>query len=127
MFKAEFRHIFDRRWPLAIRYRKFRHCLEWYSYLTKQSFHETYRRLGREFGFDEIRKPGEAQLMSAAMLLRRERANFLKKLEAFVERRREKKSQGSWQPRKAEMEALYTPDWLETSSEKRSTDSQHRI
>ena len=110
-----------------MRYRKFRHCLEWYSYLTKQSFHETYRRIGSEFGFDEFRKPDEAQLMNAAMLLRRERANFLKKLEAFVERRREKKSEGSWQPRKAEMEALYAPDWLETSSEKRSDDSQHRI
>lgn len=109
-----------------MRYRKFRHCLEWYSYLTKQSFHDTYRRLGVEFGFDELRKPDEAQLIGAAMLLRKERANFLKKLEAFVERRREKKSQGSRRPRKAETEALYTPDWLETSGEKRSADSQHR-
>lgn len=118
MFQAEYRHVFERGLPLVIRRRKFRHCLEWYSYLTKQSFHETYRRLGREFGFDESRKPDEAQLMKAAMLLKLERANFLKKLEAFVERRRGQKPQGRRQPRKAEMEALYFPDWLETSGEK---------
>jgi hypothetical protein len=104
-----------------MRHRKFRHCLEWYSYLTGQSFHETYRRLGREFGFDESRKPDEAQLVRAAVLLKQERANFHKKLEAFVERRREKKLGGSRQPRKVEVEALYTPDWLETSVERKAS------
>ena len=118
MFNAEYRKILDGNRPLILRYFKFRHCLEWYCYLTKQSFQATYRRIGREFGFDDSRKPDESQRIGAAVLLNRERANFLRKLEAFAERRRAKKSQGSWQPRKVEVEALYKPDWLATSGEK---------
>ncbi len=127
MFNAEFRKVMDASWPMPVRYRRFRHCLEWYCYLTKQSFQQTYRRIGGEFGFDESRKPDEAQLIKAAALLNRERGNFLRKLEAFTKRRRERKARGSWQPRKAEVVALYTPDWLETSGEESALDSQRRI
>src|SRR5215204_4487672 len=127
MFNAEYHKIMDAERPLVVRYFKFRHCLEWYCYLTKQSFQAAYRRIGAEFGFDESQKPNESQLIQAASLLNRERDNFLRKLEAFAERRRARKSQGSWHPRKVEMEALYTPDWLETRSEKSASESQRRI
>ena len=126
MFNAEYRKIMDGQRPLVVRYFKFRHCLEWYCYLTRQSFQATYRRLGREFGFDESRKPDETQLIGAAALLNRERVTFLRKLEAFAEQRRAKKAQGSWQPRKAAVEALYRPDWLETSGGNDTSDLQRR-
>jgi hypothetical protein len=114
MFNAEYRKVMDVNWPMPVRYRRFRHCLEWYCYLTKQSFQATFRRIGMEFGFDEVKRPDEAQLTQAAMLLNKERANFLKKLEAFTAQRIEEKAQGRWQSRKAQVKALYTPDWLET-------------
>ena len=117
MFNAEYRKIGDGERPLAVRYFKFRHCLEWYCYLTKQSFQATYRRIGGEFGFDDSHRPDESQLMKAAVLLNEERANFLKKLEAFTEQRLREKAQRRRQPRKAQVKALYTPDWLVTGSE----------
>ena len=117
MFNAEYRKVMDQSWPMPVRYRRFRHCLEWYCYLTKQSFHATFRRLGKEFGFDEVNRPDEFQLTQAAVLLKKERAAFLKKLEAFAELRLKEKERGRRQPRKAQVKALYTPDWLGTSDD----------
>ena len=118
MFNTEYRKVLSTELPMALRYRKFRQCLEWYSFLTKQSFEETYLRISREFGFDQLRKPNEAQLIKAAMLLNKERTNFLKKLRAFAELRTKEKAQGRWQPRKAQLKELYSPDWLETDGGK---------
>ena len=114
MFNADHRKVLDASLPLALRYRKFLHCLEWYCYLTRQSFQATYHRFGCEFGFDWKHKPGEEQLRKAVTLLSEERAGFLKKLEAFAESRMKEKEQGQWQPRKAQVIKLYTPDWLLT-------------
>ncbi len=118
MFNAEYRKVLSEEVPIALRYRKFRHCLEWYCFLTKQKFQETYLRIGREFGFDDLHKPSGSQLIKAASLLNTERTKFLKKLGAFAELRVQEKAQGRWQPRKAQMQELYSPDWLETGAEK---------
>ncbi len=112
MFNAEYRHIFDPERSLTLRYLKFRHCLEWYSFLTRQSFQATYLRIGKEFGFDEAQRPDEFQLLQAAKLLNQERLNFLQKLEIFSEKRRVSKSQGRRQTSKGELEKLYHPDWI---------------
>ena len=119
MFNAEFRKVMDEELPLPRRHLKFRHCVEWYAYITRQSFRATFSRLGGEFGFSEANRPDEAQLSKAAALLNQERANFLKKLEAFAALRSKEKSRGRRQPRKAQVEALYVPDWLETTGERR--------
>ena len=124
MFHGEYRKILDGNRLLVLRHLKFRHCLEWYCYLTGQSFQVTYWRIGREFGFDESSNPDESQLIGAVVLLKRERANFLRKLEAFAERRRARKSQRSRRRRKAEVEALYKRDGLETGGEEGASDLQ---
>jgi hypothetical protein len=118
MFNAEYRKVLNDELPLSLRHLKFRHCLEWYCFLTRQSFRDTYQRFGREFGFAEGKQPDSSQLSAAAELLMRERAKFLQKLRAFDQSRVESKAQGRWQPRKAELKELYAPDWLETGSEK---------
>lgn len=118
MFNTELHKVLSKQLPITLRYRKFRHCLEWYCLLTKQSFKETYLRISREVGFDELHKPEESQLVSAVMLLDKERTNFLKKLSAFAKLRTEEKAQGRRQPRKARLNELYSPDWLETFGKK---------
>ena len=117
MFNTEYRKVLSTALPIALRYHKFRNCLEWYSFLTNQSYQETYLRIAKEFGFDQ-QKPNESQLIKAAMLLNRERANFLRKLRAFDELRAKEKAQGRRQPRKAQLKELYSPDWLETDGGK---------
>lgn len=69
------------------------------------------------FGFDENNRPDETQIIKAAMLLKKERNNFLRKLAAFAEMRAKEKAQGHWQLRKGQLEALYLPDWFETPNE----------
>ena len=119
MFNTEYRKVMSGELPFALRFRKFRHCLEWYCFLTRQGFQETYLRLGREFGFDELHQPDESQLARAAALLNQERANFLRKLEAFDGLRAEEKARGRRQPRRSQLEELYTPDWLEAGAGQR--------
>ena len=123
MFSAEYRKVVDENLPVALRYRKFLHCLEWYCYLTRQGFQETYLRLGREVGFDWLNKPDEPKLLKAAALLHEERVNFLKKLRGFSENRAKEKAQGQGQPRKAQLKTLYSSDWLLTHDSK--TQRQH--
>jgi hypothetical protein len=117
MFNTAYRKVLSEDLPIALRYLEFRHCLEWYCFLTKQSFQKTYLRIGRELGFDELHKPNESQLSKAAMLLNQERINFLQKLGAFAELRVREKARGRRQPRKAQLKELYSPDWLETDIE----------
>jgi hypothetical protein len=118
MFNTEYRHIFDPNRSLTLRYLKFRHCLEWYSFLTGLSFQATYLRIGKEIGFDESQKPNEVQLLEAAKFLHQERSNFLQKRAAFLKRRKCLKLEGKRQISKVELEMLYHPDWFEPITKK---------
>lgn len=115
MFNVEYRQVVDASLPLPVRVQAFYHCVEWYCWLTRQKFQQTYLRLGAECGFDFRNPPDDAGLSRAATLLMAERRVFLKKVEAFAEVRRAEKAQGRRQPRRAQLESLYSPDWLRTS------------
>ncbi len=116
MFTAEYRQVVDVSLPLPVRVQAFFHCVEWYCGLTKQRFQQTYLRLGAEGGFDFLNAPDNDGLLRAAALLQAERGGFLKKVGAFAEVRRTEKAQGRRQPRNAQLESLYSPDWLLTDS-----------
>ena len=113
MFNTEYRHILFSALPDTIRYYKFRHCVEWYCWLTRQKFHETYLRLGGIYGFDSEKKADRLQIVKAVTCLKVEREAFLKKLQEFGERRRKEKAQGQRVPRGSQIKELYTPDWIE--------------
>lgn len=115
MFNVEYRQVVDLSLPRPVRVQAFFHCVEWYCWLTRQRFQPTYLRLGAECGFDFFDPPDNDGLLRAATLLQAERRDFLKKVEAFAEVRRTEKAQGRRQPRKAQLESLYSPDWLQTS------------
>jgi hypothetical protein len=115
MFSVEYRQVVDVSLPLRVRAQAFFHCVEWYCWLTRQGFQRTYLRVGGECGFDFHKPPDNAGLLKAAALLQAERRGFLKKVEAFARARRAEKVQGRRQPRRAQLESLYSPDWLQTS------------
>jgi hypothetical protein len=115
MFKVEYRQVVDISLPLPVRVQAFYHCVEWYCWLSRQRFQQTYLRLGAECGFDFLNPPDGAGLLRAAAILQAERRGFLKKVEAFAEARRTEKAKGQRQPRKAQLVFLYSPDWLRTS------------
>ena len=114
MFNVEYRQVVDSTLPLPVRVQAFFHCVEWYCWLTRQRFQQAYLRLGAECGFDFLNPPDNDGLLRAAALLLGERRGFLKKVEAFAEARRTEKAQGRRQPRKAQLESLYSPGWLLT-------------
>src|ERR1044072_2373117 len=101
MFNAEYRRVVDISLPLPVRAQAFCHCVEWYCWLTRQKFQQTYLRLGAECGFDFISAPDNDGLLRAAAILQAERRGFLKKIQAFAEGRRTEKAQGRRQPRRA--------------------------
>ena len=115
MFNAEYRQVVDSTLPLPVSVQALLHCVEWYCWLMRQRFQQTYLRLGAECGFDYRNPPDNDELLRAAALLQAERGAFLKKVEAFAEMRRAEKARGRRQPRRAQLESLYAPDWLQTS------------
>lgn len=116
MFNVEYRRVVDISLPLPARVQAFFHCVEWYCWLTRQRFQQTYLRLGAGCGFDFFNPPDNDGLLRAAALLQAERRSFLKKVEAFAGVRRTEKARGRRQPRKAQLESLYWADWLLTDS-----------
>jgi hypothetical protein len=110
MFNAAFRQIQDSELPEALRYLKFLHCIEWYCWLTKQKFQETYLRLGKMYGFDWQEKPDGAKLIEATKHLHAERAAFLAKLKEFQTIRYGQKHKGQRVPNKNQIKELYSPD-----------------
>lgn len=93
-------------------FRCFLQCLTSYSRLTRLRFHAVFEYLGRVHDFDWVRRPDAAAIAFALDTLAHDRCAFLSKLRRFVEARKKQKPKGQRQPRKAELAALYRPDWL---------------
>jgi hypothetical protein len=113
MFLAEYRRIIDNETSAPLRYIKFLHCIEFYSWLTGLGFSATYIRLGSMYGFDWENKPGKEQVIEAITHLKRERDLFLIKLQKFKEVRRKEKAQGKKRPSPEQYRNLYSPDWIQ--------------
>ncbi len=114
MFNVEYRRVTDPNRPLTHRGQALCHCIEYYCWLTKQSFHATYLRLGESFGFDFLNPPDGIQLDKAVVKLRSERSAFLVKLHSFAKSRRIEKVHGRRQPTKLQQQMLYVPDWIQS-------------
>jgi hypothetical protein len=112
-FNGARRRALDRQFVLRQRFVPFLWLIEEYGYLTGESFHGTYARLGRHFGFDWARKPDDDQLTAAVELLTRERTEFLRRLQAFDQARRvEKANRQQRQPSKRALITLYFGEWF---------------
>ncbi len=98
--------------PLARRCRCFLYCITSYGWLTKQSFHKTYLRLGLHYDFDWQRKPSGESLSKAVRHLQDERIQFQTKLKKFAHCRRIEKLHGQRFPTVKQIAELDTPDWI---------------
>jgi hypothetical protein len=112
MFNVAYRRVLDDALPEPVRFGAFLQCVEFYSLLTRQSFHAIYLRIGGKYGFDWGERPSGPQLVKAAGYLKDERAAFLAKLEEFAVARTGQKAQGRRRPTKRQLDELYAADWV---------------
>jgi hypothetical protein len=110
-FNVSARNVRNVDLPLGFRRSAFASCVLSYSWLIRQKRSTIYQCFGDRFGFDSSNKPTDVQLDRAMNALELERKQFLVKLQIFDRQRLHDKLQGRRSPSKAEIEALYHPDW----------------
>src|SRR5690606_37003944 len=98
------RRVRDSRRPIGQRFGASLWSLESYAYLSRQSFHALYHRIGAELGFDWMDRPTAEQLLDAVTQLERERNRFLEGLRAFARRRIREKARGRRQLSRYDLE-----------------------
>lgn len=131
-FNAQARQVRNIRLPIPVRVSAFHGCLSSYCSLTRQKFQPTRERFVAAYWitktppptivglrvrhFRSEFEPPDAQswfLIQAIDALQRERHDFLHRLRRFERRRiREKLLHGKRHASRAELEALYAPDFL---------------
>lgn len=130
-FNAHARRVRNIRLPIPVRASAFQSCLLRYCHLTRQKFQATRDRFAAAYwitktppptvvglrvrhGRREFEQP-DAQswfLLQAIDALQRERHEFLNRLRRFERRRIREKFRGRRQASRAELDALFAPDFI---------------
>ena len=112
-FRVAERWVRDRSRPEPVRFIALCWALESYAWLTGQSFHATYARLGAHLGFDWRGKPSGAQMEASLDILRAERERVKAKRQRAAMARRAEKAVGrrAWNPQQYAW--VYEVDFLE--------------
>ena len=111
-FRVAERWVRDTTLPEAVRFVALCWALESYGWHTGQKFHATYARLGRNLGFDWVRKPVGAQMNAALDILRIERERVKAKRVRAAEERRKEKAVGRRVWNRAQYAWVFDPDFL---------------
>jgi hypothetical protein len=130
-FNAQARRVRNIRLPVPVRVVAFHDCLGSYCWLTSQKFQATRERFAAAYWITKTPPPAvvglrvrhirtefeqpDAQswfLIQAIDALQRERHDFLHRLRQFELRRIREKFRGRRQAARAELDALYAPDFL---------------
>jgi hypothetical protein len=130
-FNAQARRVRNIRLPVPVRVVAFHACLGSYCWLTSQKFQATRERFAAAYWITKTPPPAvvglrvrhirtefeqpDAQswfLIQAIDALQRERHDFLHRLRQFELRRIREKFRGRRQAARAELDALYAPDFL---------------
>jgi hypothetical protein len=130
-FNAQARRVRNIRLPIPVRVRAFHVCLGSYCQLTRQKFLAARERFAAAYWITKTPPPTrvglrvrhfsrefeqpDAQswfLIQAIDALQRERHDFLHRLRRFELRRIREKFRGRRRPARAELDALYAPDFL---------------
>src|SRR5687767_8427720 len=130
-FNAQARRVRNIRLPIPVRVMALHGCIGSYCDLTRQKFQATRERFSAAYWITKTPPPTmvglrvrhvrtefeqpDAQswfLLQAIDALQRERHDFLHKLRRFERRRIREKFRGRSQSARAEVDALYAPDFL---------------
>lgn len=130
-FNAQARRVRNIRLPIPIRVVAFHACLASYCSLTRQKFQATRERFAAAFWITktppptvvglrvrhfapEFAQPDSESwfLIQAVDALQRERHAFLNRLRRFERRRIREKFHGRRRASRAQLDALYTPDFV---------------
>jgi hypothetical protein len=130
-FNAQARRVRNIRLPIQVRVIAFHACIGSYCWLTRQKFQATRERFAAAYWITKTPPPTvvglrvrhirtefeqpDAQswfLIQAIDALQRERHDFLHRLRRFEQRRIREKFRGRRRASRAELDALYSPDFL---------------